>query len=925
MAQERDKAYAYLESPAGTIWLVPDGPYLRWDSDDQDLTQVAGRIVPLEKLQESDGNPYAAAVHKLKAVMGGFSRVLYQPPESDDDKPADPAPAGPAPAHESVSVFLAAIESWDESQHHRDHGKFSGTDGGNSHSDFHEWFKGSHAVGQDGQPLMVYHGGPAKDSFDPEHGVKRGGEYGIYLTPRKKYAEAYGNGQASPYHVSLKNPLYVEGKYEISPRNLTKEDVDNLTAKGHDGIVVVNYQDAENKTGADPIWKASEIVAFRNDQVRRPVSGVAAESFNPEQHPRGHEGNPGQFAKGGGHTESPQPHAEPKPATPTSAIRAAAIPDKTAQDEKQARTDAWNSKFNAMVKATGQDYWDAIFKVPANSSHEEQMAWMDHQLAEYNKAAGVDMHATRTIRHRVKRKFDSFCDVAAGSQRISGEQAAEYSKVAGSVLEGMNQKALQRFSENVQAVTLYPSLRKMTDDLLADHHRKIGSGVLGGCWEVADPWENTGPGTLHLDGGRDTGAGGTKLSGEYYAHEFAHAIDRGISDSMEWQKAWNSEILHSDYPLSRYATTDRSEGFAEFGRLIWSGNKTPREIQAKFPQCWAVWEQQGIVNRIPQKVAESFDESKHPRGHEGNPGEFAKKDSGTAAPAHDPEQVKKDTAEFNFMHKSVSRHTGLEFPDILRKFKEMGVDPRDHSARMKALDAIRDAHYGKPYAWEPDDHLNPAKFQAFDWESPEQVQKRKDSWDMRWKVRSKIVHRLAAADALPNSRKKQYMEHIQKVLDYMPVGALKTASLTVRDAQFHNSTIGLTKFLKGSSYEGIIGGAWRHVAGQITGELHLDGGDDIGGNVGGQTAREIYSHEFGHAVDGDPHTGRFRSDGEDWQQAWQEEVNLKHAPLSEYAKTSPSEGWAEFARMAWSGMRPRDIREMYPKCYEVFKKHGLVG
>lgn len=209
--------------------------------------------------------------------------------------------AGRHPVVHLREAQRAVAESFDPSEHPRgDDGRFvdSGTGhglaqkltgkaaaGGESSPEqpaepasksahFQDWIKDTAIVNAYGKPLVVYHGGPPKDEFDPEHGVKRGGEYGIYLTPRRKYAEAYGRGTASGYYVNLKNPIYVENKGEISPRNLTKEDVDRLVAQGYDGIVSLNYADPINKTGADHVSQATEIVAFRNDQVRQVSAAV---------------------------------------------------------------------------------------------------------------------------------------------------------------------------------------------------------------------------------------------------------------------------------------------------------------------------------------------------------------------------------------------------------------------------------------------------------------------------------------------------------------------------------------------------------------------------------------------------------------------------------------------------------------------------
>lgn len=92
----------------------------------------------------------------------------------------------------------------------------------------------------------------ASDKLDP----RSGGEFGIYLSPNRKYARRYGNYL---YYVlaNIKNPKVVEGKYEISPKDLTEEDVSKLKEEGYDGIVVTSAG----------IGDASEIVAFDSEQV----------------------------------------------------------------------------------------------------------------------------------------------------------------------------------------------------------------------------------------------------------------------------------------------------------------------------------------------------------------------------------------------------------------------------------------------------------------------------------------------------------------------------------------------------------------------------------------------------------------------------------------------------------------------------------
>lgn len=87
--------------------------------------------------------------------------------------------------------------------------------------------------------------------------VPEGGhEYGIYLTPNSRYARLYGPHLAEVF-VRMKNPIVVEGKHELSPTDLTIEDIKRLKKQGHDGIVVTS----------STVERATEVVAFDRKQV----------------------------------------------------------------------------------------------------------------------------------------------------------------------------------------------------------------------------------------------------------------------------------------------------------------------------------------------------------------------------------------------------------------------------------------------------------------------------------------------------------------------------------------------------------------------------------------------------------------------------------------------------------------------------------
>lgn len=84
------------------------------------------------------------------------------------------------------------------------------------------------------------------------------------------------------------------------------------------------------------------------------------------------------------------------------------------------------------------------------------------------------------------------------------------------------------------------------------------------------------------------------------------------------------------------------------------------------------------------------------------------------------------------------------------------------------------------------------------------------------------------------------------------------------------------------------------------------------------------AHEIGHVVDAKKNwLGKttFRSDGEDWKSAAKAEIN--EGSLSKYATVNPGEGWAEYSRLVIHD--PETAEKSFPKCWAVWKSHGLVN
>jgi hypothetical protein len=115
-----------------------------------------------------------------------------------------------------------------------------------------------------------------------------------------------------------------------------------------------------------------------------------------------------------------------------------------------------------------------------------------------------------------------------------------------------------------------------------------------------------------------------------HAHEFTHGIDgpdRDYSSTPEWANVIKAEIatkIDGKPALSEYATRTRAEGFAEFGRLLYSGDYDLGEVAQKFPRASAFFKAQGLWPKAngPEPVAEFpevFDSAKRldfgPAGH----------------------------------------------------------------------------------------------------------------------------------------------------------------------------------------------------------------------------------------------------------------------------------------------------------------------
>jgi hypothetical protein len=86
-----------------------------------------------------------------------------------------------------------------------------------------------------------------------------------------------------------------------------------------------------------------------------------------------------------------------------------------------------------------------------------------------------------------------------------------------------------------------------------------------------------------------------------YAHELTHAVDgpgKEHSRTSMWQSAWKEEIAPSgsskEHRLNSYASSQPSEGFAEFGRLVYGGQADHKEVERRFPKATKYFKDHGL-------------------------------------------------------------------------------------------------------------------------------------------------------------------------------------------------------------------------------------------------------------------------------------------------------------------------------------------
>ena len=178
---------------------------------------------------------------------------------------------------------------------------------------------------------------------------------------------------------------------------------------------------------------------------------------------------------------------------------------------------------------------------------------------------------------------------------------------------------------------------------------------------------------------------------------------------------------------------------------------------------------------------------------------------------------------------------------------------------------------------------------------------------------AKVVSTLRNASHLSTEQKKEYYRAATTVINNMPDKAVERMNAHTKATSFYSSPENLTASVAKTTDKIPAGKVANGAYDRRDGTLHLDGGS----TNGTQSKEEIYAHEFGHAIDGPDNE---ISSSAAWHDAWKSES--KH--VSAYATTKPSEGLAEFAKAAHSGVYHRDkVAKAFPKSVAVFKAHGI--
>lgn len=192
--------------------------------------------------------------------------------------------------------------------------------------------------------------------------------------------------------------------------------------------------------------------------------------------------------------------------------------------------------------------------------------------------------------------------------------------------------------------------------------------------------------------------------------------------------------------------------------------------------------------------------------------------------------------------------------------------------------------------------------------------------------RAKFVDRAEGLANLSPEQRAHYTESMHAALERVPLGVSRHLLKAASAVRFHADHDGVTADYYRSANLGsdpqVSAGKGR-AAGFVnmrTGEIVLDGGGErrqtsLNGKLV-NTAEQVYLHELSHLLDrSDKASGTA-----EWQAAWRAEMG--GGQLNRYAASHPAEGFAEFARLAWTDAEA--AQRHFPKAYAFWQQRGYV-
>lgn len=202
----------------------------------------------------------------------------------------------------------------------------------------------------------------------------------------------------------------------------------------------------------------------------------------------------------------------------------------------------------------------------------------------------------------------------------------------------------------------------------------------------------------------------------------------------------------------------------------------------------------------------------------------------------------------------------------------------------------------------------------------------------------------AIGSNIPHDVMARHKAILESAVDHLPDAAVKRLAENFTRAVFHPNVEAMTKVFV--EHGGNLANVGQYVGGYAVrnkGVVGLDhGGGDHGTKAGIDGERGIHAHELGHLIDGPAGRSPAQSVSEtpEWREAWQKEV-VDGGKITNYAKSSPAEGFAEAVRTVAGYVRSVNEQGVplekahadavawlekarLPLCVGVLRKHGVV-